>query len=58
VSYNLACYCAQLDRLPEALTWFQKAIELGGANQVCTLALDDSDLQPLWKNIAKLKAPR
>jgi tetratricopeptide (TPR) repeat protein len=55
IPYNLACYCAQLDRLPEAWDWFQKAVKLGGSEQVRTLALDDSDLQPLWRNIAKIK---
>ena len=57
IPYNLSCYCAQLDRLPESWEWLQKAVKLGGLDQVCTLALDDSDLQSLWRNIAKLKAP-
>jgi hypothetical protein len=39
-----------LKRPDEAKTWLGKAIEAGG-NEIKLRALDDPDLQPLWKNI-------
>jgi len=53
IPYNLACYCAQLGRISEAEEWFKKAMALD-EQTVRAAALDDPDLEPLWKNIGKL----
>ncbi len=53
IPYDLACYCAQSDRVDEARSWFTKAMSLT-KNQaaVKSMALADPDLQPLWIEIA------
>jgi tetratricopeptide (TPR) repeat protein len=51
VPYNLACYCAQTGRLQEALEWLNQAIDLAGGKDVRAQALEDPDLQPIWKEI-------
>jgi tetratricopeptide (TPR) repeat protein len=51
VPYNLACYCAQTGRLREALDWVNQAIDLAGGKDVRAQALEDPDLQPIWKEI-------
>jgi tetratricopeptide (TPR) repeat protein len=50
VPYNLACYCAQLGRLDEALIWFNKAL-LIDAKTVKAAGRKDPDLQPLWSSM-------
>ena len=52
IPYNLACYCAQLGQLPEAREWLQKAIALGDATVVKSMARDDKDLQSLHSEIS------
>jgi Flp pilus assembly protein TadD len=49
--YNLACYEAQLGRLEQAKQWLEKAFALGDARNMKLAALDDPDLEPLWKDI-------
>jgi hypothetical protein len=51
--YNLACYESQLGRLTLAKPWLEKAFALGDARKMKLAALDDPDLQPLWKEIGK-----
>jgi tetratricopeptide (TPR) repeat protein len=46
IPYNLACYCAQLARLEECKTWFEKALAID-RQSVQTSAADDPDLKPL-----------
>jgi tetratricopeptide (TPR) repeat protein len=53
ILYDLACVCCALKRFDEARTWLAKAIETGG-NAIKLKALDDSDLEPLWKRIGEL----
>lgn len=48
ISYNLACYSAQLGNIPEAETYLESAFELGG-DEVKKAALKDPDLEPVWK---------
>lgn len=52
ISYNLACYAAQLGDIPEAKTYLESAFELGG-DDVKTAALPDPDLEPVWKGERK-----
>lgn len=55
VRYNLACYASRLGRLQEAKSWLHKAFEVGGdPARVKLMALDDPDLQPLWKQIGEI----
>ena len=50
IHYNLGCYCAQLDAAREHLG---KSYELGDAQQIKLMALDDEDLKPLWEGEVK-----
>ena len=55
IAYNLACYACQLGNLDEARTWLQEAVKRGSAKKIRTMGLSDSDLEPLWPEIRKLK---
>jgi tetratricopeptide (TPR) repeat protein len=55
IPYNLACYACQLGRLDEARTWLQEAVKRGSLKKIRTMGLSDSDLEPLWPEIRKLK---
>jgi tetratricopeptide (TPR) repeat protein len=48
IPYNLACYCAQLGRIPDAEQWFKKAVAID-KKAVQKEGIDDPDLQPLWE---------
>jgi tetratricopeptide (TPR) repeat protein len=52
--YNLACYECQLGRLEQSKNWLEKAFEVGDATQIKLMALEDPDLEPLWKNIGNV----
>jgi tetratricopeptide (TPR) repeat protein len=54
IRYNLACYCCQLGELKDGLRWLGKAIDLAGKKHIRTMALEDSDLKPLWKQISEI----
>jgi tetratricopeptide (TPR) repeat protein len=49
--YNMACYECQMGRLEQAKNWLEKAFELGDARKLKLMALDDPDLEPLWRKI-------
>lgn len=52
IPYDLACYCAQTDRIDDARSWFCKAMALSkNQGAVKSMALADSDLKPLWVEI-------
>ena len=53
IQYNLACYCAQLGQLDAAREHLGKSYELGDAQQIKLMALDDEDLKPLWEGELK-----
>ena len=53
VAYNLACYACQLGNLETAVEWLRKAFQIGGA-EYKLMALEDRDLEPLWKRIGTL----
>ena len=48
IQYNLACYSAQLGQLDVAQEYLNKSYELGDAQKIKLMALDDDDLKPLW----------
>jgi uncharacterized protein HemY len=54
VAYNLACYACQMQQFEGAREWFRQALERGGKEQIKAMALADTDLQPLWEEIALL----
>jgi predicted Zn-dependent protease len=47
IPYNLACYCAQLNKLGEARDWLAKAMAIGHPKTIRDLAMRDPDLEPL-----------
>jgi len=47
IPYNLACYCAQLDKLIEARDWLERAMEVGDREELLEMAQQDPDLEPL-----------
>ena len=49
IPYNLACYCAQLGQLDKAKDLLHASYELGDKKQIKLMALEDEDLEPLWK---------
>jgi len=51
IPYNLSCYACQMQRLGDARAWLRRAIEAGNAEHVKQMALQDRDVQPLWKEI-------
>lgn len=58
IPYNLACYCCQLNRLPEARIWLQRALRIQkqpkARDTIKRMALADSDLAPLREEIQAL----
>jgi tetratricopeptide (TPR) repeat protein len=51
IPYNLACYAAQLGWIKEAENWFKRAMKLD-EKAVQHLAIDDPNLEPLWKGMS------
>lgn len=54
ISYNLACYCCQLGEMKDSLRWIEKAIAIAGKRDIRLMALEDDDLEPLWKQIGSI----
>ena len=54
IRYNLACYACQLGNLKEARHWLKKAIGLASTKEVELMALNDPDLEPLWKELGEI----
>ena len=52
--YNLACYACQLGNLKEAGQWLEKAFAIGDSKQLKLMALDDPDLEKLWREIGEI----
>jgi tetratricopeptide (TPR) repeat protein len=52
--YNVACYECQLGRLEQSKHWLKKAFKMGDVRRMKLAALQDPDLQPLWKEIGAL----
>lgn len=52
ISYNLACYSAQLGRLEEAWDWYKKSLAVANnVEAVQAMGLHDPDLQGLWERM-------
>jgi tetratricopeptide (TPR) repeat protein len=54
IPYNLACYAAQMGQLDEARRWLRRAVVVGEGTTIKRMALADSDLEPLWKEVKDL----
>jgi predicted Zn-dependent protease len=54
IPYNLACYACQMKQLDAARLWLQRAASIGGKEKIKNMALQDSDLEPLWAEIRSL----
>lgn len=55
IPYNLACYICQLGNLSEARKWLKRAFAIGDKKQMKFMALNDSDLKPLWEEIPRME---
>lgn len=53
IAYNLACYACQMKELDLCREWLNRAMEAGGREAIKKMALEDEDLQPLWREIAE-----
>jgi len=51
IPYNLSCYACQLKQLDVARDWLKLAVAVGGKEKIKRMALEDSDLEPLWSEI-------
>lgn len=51
ITYDLACYACQLGRLVEAQDWLARAFAGRDSERWKLMALEDPDLEPLWKEI-------
>lgn len=51
IAYNLSCYACQMGQLEQARAWFRRALKIGDQEKIKQMALDDSDLEPLWQEI-------
>lgn len=53
IPYDLACYCAQSNRVEEARSWYSTAMALSkNPTAIELMALNDPDLEPLWSDIS------
>lgn len=55
IPYNLACYACQMGRLEEARTWLDRAMKVGIAREIKSMALRDQDLAPMHAEIAAIR---
>ena len=57
--YHLARYCCRLGQVDEAKTWLEQAFavaqEKGEMDQLRLRALNDPDLEPLWKESGNIE---
>ena len=54
IPFNLSCYACQLQQLDTARDWLKRAVAIGGKEMIKQMALQDSDLEPLWDEIRQL----
>jgi Flp pilus assembly protein TadD len=54
IPFNLACYACQLHQLDTARDLLQRAKAIGGKERVREMALQDSDLEPLWDELRRV----
>lgn len=54
IAFNLACYECQLGNLQMAKERLKESFDLAGKTEIRQQALEDPDLEPLWKDIGTL----
>lgn len=54
IPFNLSCYACQLGQLEAARDWLARAVAVSGKEKVMAMALNDSDMKPLWDEIRQL----
>jgi Flp pilus assembly protein TadD len=54
IAFNLACYACQMNQPDDARLWLQRAVKLGGKDNIKKMALADDDLKPLRAEIERL----
>jgi tetratricopeptide (TPR) repeat protein len=58
ISFNLSCYACQLGRLEDACHWLRRAFAIaartGAKKRLRLMALNQPDLEPLWRKIGQL----
>lgn len=54
IPYCLACYCCRLGERQASLRWLERAIDIAGKVDIRMKALDESDLESLWQDIAEI----
>ena len=54
IPYNLACYACQMGKTKEARRWLRQAVRVGNAEVIKKMALEDTDLEPMRKEIEEM----
>jgi predicted Zn-dependent protease len=54
IPFNLSCYACQIGQPDAARDWLKRAVAISGKEKVIAMALNDSDLKPLWDEIRQL----
>lgn len=54
ISFQLACCCCRLGDQSKALWWLESAIDAAGQLDIRMKALDEPDLETLWRDIAEI----
>jgi hypothetical protein len=54
IPYQLACYTCLLRDRQKALWWLEQAIDVAGPTDIRLKALDEPDLEPLWRDISEI----
>ena len=60
IPFGLSCYTCQMGRLEDARAWLHRALAvanvLGSKKRLKQMALEEPDLEPLWRNRPKRSA--
>lgn len=54
ILYNLACYCCQLNQNEDAIQWIQEAMAVRDRSEILSMALEDSDLEPIRDRLEQM----
>ena len=54
IPYNLSCYACQIQKMDTARLWLNRAILIGGKENIKRMAMEDPDLEPIRDEIRKL----
>ena len=54
IHYNLSCYACQIQKMDTARLWLNRAILIGGKENIKRMAMEDPDLEPIRDEIRKL----